>query len=166
MGNLVKTLHGEIDRTGSDDSGQTREFTQCTRYDTNLAESTAHGNKAASDLIPVVLSERSERRCDIPKTLSSKNYGARSDDSGQTREFTQSAGYDANLAESTTHGRQTTSDFAPVVLSERSERRCDIPKTLSSKNYGARSDDSGQTREFTQSAGNEPDFAQSTAHGR
>ena len=74
------------------------------------------------------MSERSERRCDIPKTLSSKNYGARSDDSGQTREFTQCTANEPDFAESTAHGGKTASDLAPVVLSERSERRCDITK--------------------------------------
>ena len=123
-------MHGEDDRARSDDSGQTREFTQCTANEPDFAKSTAHGNQAASDFVPAILRERIERLGDIPKTLSSKNYGARSDDSGQTSEFTQSAGYDANLAQSTTHGRQTTSDFTPVVLSERSERRCDVAETL------------------------------------
>ena len=142
MGNLVKTLHGEVDRAGSDQSRQTREFTQCTANDRNLSKGTAHGNKAASDLVPAILRERIERLGDIPKTLSSKNYGARSDDSRQTSEFTQSAGYDTNLGQSTAHGRQTTSDFTPVILSERSERRCDVAETLRCDKDRSTTDDS------------------------
>ena len=111
------------------------------------------------------MSERSERRCDVAETLRCDKDRSATDDSGQTSEFAQSAGYDANLAQSTAHGRQTTSDFTPVVLSEFTEYFGDIIKGLHCNVNGTATDDSGQTSEFAQGAGNEPDFAQSAAHG-
>ena len=104
MGNLVKTLHGEVDRAGSDQSGQTREFTQCTANDRDLAESAAHGNKAASDFVPAILRERIERLGDITKGFGRNDHA---DGSGNVvlAESAEQTSDCAHLRQGAAHGR-------------------------------------------------------------
>ena len=79
--------------------------------------------------------EFTERFGNVAKRFGRNENGSATKDSGESGELPKCTGHGADFAQGAAHSDQTSSDFAPVVLREISERFCDVAEALGRQDH-------------------------------
>ena len=79
--------------------------------------------------------EFTERFGNIAKGLRGNENGSATKNTGESGELSKHPGHGTDFRQGTAHGDQTSSDLAPVVLGERSERFCDVAEALGRQDH-------------------------------